>query len=199
VDVTDSGIDNGTTAARPLGLYSRQPDTFEPGHLQPPEARQTPQHPTKLRRGMAISNPHHRRVTMIGDRVSAQQTPRDFTTDRVMPVRENWLRFIVDPGTFTNPNYPTLQSRAYNGGRRTRERQQLVVRDRRPITTSTRRLTMRLVRDAQRTARAVATAGNKEMVSVFADGNCRFQRANSRVHRHGEKVICGGPRGKSSH
>jgi hypothetical protein len=75
---------------------------------------------------------------------------------------------IFDPDFFTSPNYANLQSKAYNNGARISSNSW--GSDSSDYTTDAQSYDA-LVRDAQPTGSTFATAGNQEMVIVFAAGN----------------------------
>src|SRR6185436_17211479 len=76
---------------------------------------------------------------------------------------------IFDPDSFTSPNYANLQSRAYNSGAR------ISNNSRGAATSGDYDLDAQeydaLVRDAQPAGSTFSTAGNQQMVIVFAAGN----------------------------
>ncbi len=76
---------------------------------------------------------------------------------------------IFDPGSFTNPNLPNLQSMAYQDGARISSNSWGAGVGGAYSTSS--QTFDALVRDAQPTGSTNATAGNQEMVVVFAAGN----------------------------
>ena len=92
---------------------------------------------------------------------------------------------IFDPGTFTNPDYENLQSRAYRDGMRISSNSWGAATG--GAYTSDAQRYDALVRDAQPAASAVPAAGNQEMVIVFAAGNCRLRRQHGRLARHREE------------
>ncbi|HMP84148.1 MAG TPA: S8 family serine peptidase, partial [Verrucomicrobiota bacterium] len=76
---------------------------------------------------------------------------------------------IFDPGSYTFPNFNNLQSRAYNNGARISANSWGA-----PVSGAYNADSQsydRLVRDAQPAGSAFATAGNQQMVIVFAAGN----------------------------
>ncbi|MBS1797308.1 MAG: S8 family serine peptidase [Acidobacteria bacterium] len=75
---------------------------------------------------------------------------------------------IFDPSTFTNPVYANLQSRAYNDGARVSTNSWGSSLN--TYTTDSQAYDS-LVRDAQQAGSPFPTAGNQEMVIVFAAGN----------------------------
>lgn len=76
---------------------------------------------------------------------------------------------IFDPDTFTNPNIPNLQSKAYNDGARISSNSWGSSAGGAYTTTS--QTYDALVRDAQPAGSTFPTAGNQEMVIVFSAGN----------------------------
>ena len=171
VDVSDSGIDDGTTSPNHFGLYvggiltnasrviyNRIEGTANTGSTK------------KGCDGHGTINAH-----IIG---GFNDRPDGFPhTDAagfhfglgVAPFIKMGSSIIFDPDLFTFPNFANLQSRAYRdaarisnnswgsdvGGLYDVDAQQYDA----------------LVRDAQPAGSAVATAGNQEMVIVFANGN----------------------------
>src|SRR5205814_6866394 len=75
---------------------------------------------------------------------------------------------IFDPNTFTSPSYPNLQSQAYNDGARISSNSWGSSSN---AYTADSQSYDALVRDAQPTGSTFPTAGNQEMVIVFAAGN----------------------------
>ncbi len=75
---------------------------------------------------------------------------------------------IFDPDTFTNPNYPNLQSKAYNDNARISSNSWGSSLN--TYTTDSQAYDS-LVRDAQPTGSTFPVAGNQEMVILFAAGN----------------------------
>ncbi len=76
---------------------------------------------------------------------------------------------IFDPSTFTSPNFPNLQSAAYNDGARI-SGNSWGASSAGAYTVNSQAYDA-LVRDAQPTGSTFAAAGNQEMVIVFAAGN----------------------------
>jgi Subtilase family/Calx-beta domain len=175
VDVTDSGIDNGTTSPNHFGLRAG-------GSLAGA---------SRVRYNRLVGTPHAGSTLQgcdghgtLNSHIVAGYVPdpaslpspgahRDGSSFRyglgVCPFVKVGSSVIFDPYSYTNPNLPNLQSRAYNddarvstnswgantGGAYTVEAQTFDA----------------LVRDAQPATAIIPAAGNQQMVVVFSAGN----------------------------
>ncbi len=170
VDVSDSGIDDGTTAPNHFGLY-------ESGNLAGTSRIIYNRLVGTAHSGSTIQgcdghgnlNTH---IVLGYDNTSgspfADASGYHYGLG-VCPFTKAGSSVIFDPSTFTSPNYPNLQSMAYHDGAR--------------ISTNSWGAAVSgayntdaqsydaLVRDAQPSGSTYPTAGNQEMVIVFSAGN----------------------------
>lgn len=170
VDVTDSGIDNGTTAPGHFGLYA-QADLGRPSRVVYNRVLGTPH----LGSTLAGCDGHGNLNAHILAGFS------DFTGGfphvdgggyqyglGVCPFVRVGSSVVFDPDVFTSPNYADLQSRAYQDGAR-------ISANSWGATNNTYTVDAQafdaLVRDAQPDGATFAAPGNQEMVIVFAAGN----------------------------
>jgi uncharacterized repeat protein (TIGR01451 family) len=173
VDVSDSGIDNATTTPNHFGLRVGGL-LANPGRVAYNRLEGTPHAGSTLQGcdGHGNLNSH-----IVAGYVDPSTLPvpgvhADGSAFRyglgVAPFVKVGSSVIFDPSTFTSPNYANLQARAYNDNSR--------------ISTnswgsSSNAYTVdsqaydALVRDAQPASSVFPTAGNQEMVIVFAAGN----------------------------
>ncbi len=171
VDVSDSGVDNATTAPNHFGLrvggnvsgasrvvYNRLVGTANAGStLQGCD-------------GHGNLNTH-----IIGGNVGTRSSAphADASGFRygmgVAPFVRVGASVIFDPNAFTNPNFPNLQSQAYNDNMRISSNSWGAANGGAYTTDS--QAYDALVRDAQPTGSTNATAGNQEMVILFSAGN----------------------------
>ncbi len=173
VDVTDSGIDNGTTSPNHFGLYL---NGIRPGTSRVLYNRLegTPNGGSTLKGcdGHGTLNTH-----IVAGYVpnGAPYNTFPFSDSSgyqyglgVCPFVKVGSSVIFDPG-YTYPNYFNLQSEAYNNGMR------ISTNSWGAATSGTYTVDDQaydaLVRDAQPAGSTYPTAGNQEMVIVFAAGN----------------------------
>ena len=170
VDVTDSGIDNGTTSPNHFGLYvgGTLPGTSRVVYNR---LEGTPHAGSTLQGcdGHGNINAH-----IVGGFSDRSGFPFEDASGYhyglgVAPFVKLGSSVIFDPSTYTFPNLPNLQSRAYRDGAR--------------VSTNSwgapgsgaynvdSQTFDALVRDAQPSSSAVPVAGNQQMVIVFAAGN----------------------------
>ncbi len=170
VDVTDSGLDNGTTNINHFGLY-RGGTTSGISRVRYTRLEGTANSGSTLQGcdGHGNLNAH-----IIGGYVSLTNFPHTDSAGYrfglgIAPFVKVGSSVIFDPGEFTSPDYEDLASRAYRDGARVSgnswgadnaggydvDAQQYDA----------------IVRDAQQTGAAVPVAGNQEMTFVFAAGN----------------------------
>jgi subtilisin-like proprotein convertase family protein len=170
VDVTDSGIDNATTTPNHFALFV---NGVRPGTSRVIYNRLegTPHTGSTLQGcdGHGNLNAH-----IIGGYSDLTGFPHQDTAGfrfglGVAPFVKLGSSVIFDPTTFTSPSYPNLQSKAYNDGAR--------ISSNGWGGSATGAYTVdaqaydALVRDAQPTGSTFPTAGNQQMVIVFAVGN----------------------------
>ncbi|MFL5356157.1 S8 family serine peptidase [Archangium sp.] len=169
VDVSDSGIDNGSVTPNHFGLYrggdvtgtsrvvySRLEGTANSGST------------TSGCDGHGNLNSH-----IVAGYSNVSGAP--FTDAAgfhfglgVAPFVKVGSSVVFDPGTFTSPNYANLQSRAYRDGMRISTNSWGSSAN--TYNTDAQQYDA-LVRDAQPSAASVPATGNQEMVIVFAAGN----------------------------
>ncbi|HLQ23889.1 MAG TPA: S8 family serine peptidase [Gemmatimonadales bacterium] len=170
VDVSDSGIDNGTTTPNHFGLYV-QGNTASASRVVYNRLEGTPNGGSTIQGcdGHGTLNSH----IVSGYNDLAGFPHADAAGFRyglgTCPFVRVGSSVIFDPNTFTFPDYEDLQSRAYRDGAR--------------ISTNSWGANVggaynsdaqrydALVRDAQPAGSAVANPGNQEMVIVFSAGN----------------------------
>ncbi|KFE72161.1 S8 family serine peptidase [Hyalangium minutum] len=170
VDVTDSGVDNANPAApNHFGLYTSGIVT-SPSRLMYARLEGTANTGSTIQGcdGHGNLNTH-----IIGGYSNLTGAPFEDSAGfnygvGVAPFVKFGSSVIFDPGTFTNPNYENLQSRAYRDGMRISSNSWGASTS--AYTTDAQRYDA-LVRDAQPATSAVPAAGNQEMVIVFAAGN----------------------------
>lgn len=170
VDVSDSGLDNGTTTPNHFGLFvnGTRPGTSRVAYTR---LVGTPHSGSTLKGcdGHGTLNSH-----IIGGYSASSGSP--FTDGAgyhyglgVAPFVRVGSSVIFDPSSFTSPNYPNLQSQAYNDNARISSNSWGNTSGN--TYNSDSQSYDALVRDAQPTGSTFATAGNQEMVIVFAAGN----------------------------
>lgn len=172
VDVTDSGVDNGTTSPTHFGLYAGG-DFAKPSRVIYNRLEGFPHGDSTIAGcdGHGTLNAH----IVAGYNDSADGFPH---TDAagfhfglgVCPFVNIGSSVIFDPDRFTHPNYADLQARAYRDGAR------ISANSWGADTAGSYDVDTQaydaLVRDAQPPEAAVSRHGNQEMVIVFAAGNC---------------------------
>jgi hypothetical protein len=170
VDVSDSGIDNGTTSPNHFGLYlsGTRPGTSRIVYnrlVGTPHAGSTLQGCD----GHGNLNTH---IVLGYDNSSgfpfADSSGYHYGLG-VCPFTNAGSSVIFDPSTFTSPNYPNLQSMAYNNGARI-STNSWGANTAGAYNTDSQAYDA-LVRDAQPAGSTFPVAGNQEMVIVFAAGN----------------------------
>jgi PKD repeat protein len=171
VDITDSGLDNGTTSPGHFGLYTLG-DSSQPSRVIYNRLLGSP-HPSSTLQGCdghGTLNTH-----IIG---GYNDQPDGFPhTDSagyhyglgVCPFVKFGSSVIFDPDTFTFPNFTSLQSQAYRDGARVSGNSWGA--DTAGAYTVDAQSYDALVRDAQPSGSTFPAAGNQEMVIVFAAGN----------------------------
>jgi PKD repeat protein len=171
VDVSDSGIDNGSTAPGHFGLYQ----VGNPGQgsrviYNRLEGTPNPGSTLQGCDGHGTLNTHI--IAGYNDR------PNGFPhTDSlgfhyglgVCPFANVGSSVIFDPDSYTYPNFTDLQSRAYNNGARISNNSWGA--DNAGAYDIDAQEYDALVRDAQPAGAPVSATGNQEMVIVFAAGN----------------------------
>lgn len=177
VDVTDSGIDNGTLSPDHFGLYAGG-NPASASRVIYNRLEGTPHAGSTVAGcdGHGNLNAH----ILAGFNNSSAGFPHTDSAGYryglgVCPFVKIGSSVVFDPDQFTNPNYADLQSRAYASGAR-------ISANSWGATNNTYTMDAQafdaLVRDAQPDGSAYAAPGNQEMVIVFAAGN-RGSTANS--------------------
>ena len=172
VDVTDSPIDNGTISPNHFALYkdgtilNSSPSRVVYNRL---EGTANTGSTTQAADGHGNLNAH-----IIGGDVTLGTSPHVDAFGfhyglGIAPFVKIGGSIIFDTSSFTNPNYPNLASRAYRDGVRISSNSWGA--DTAGAYDVDAQSYDALVRDAQPTGSAVATAGNQQMTFVFAAGN----------------------------
>lgn len=171
VDVTDSPIDNGTTNVNHFALYKDGTITNSPSRVVYTRLEGTPStgSVTSAQDGHGNINAH-----IIAGQVNLTGSPHvDSSGYRygmgVAPFVKVGGSIIFDVNNFTSPNYDNLAARAYRDGARVSGNSWGA--DTAGAYDADAQNYDRLVRDAQPSGSAVATAGNQQMTFVFAAGN----------------------------
>lgn len=170
VDVSDSGIDNGTIQPGHFGLY-RAGDPAQASRVAYNRVEGTPHigSTTTGCDGHGNLNAH----ILAGYNNSfggfPHADPQGFRYGLgVCPFVKVGASVVFDPDMFTSPNYADLQSKAYQDGAR-------ISANSWGMTNNTYTVDAQafdaLVRDAQPDGSTCALPGNQEMVIVFAAGN----------------------------
>ncbi len=172
VNVSDSGIDNGTQVPNHFGLYKAgNPTGTSRVVYNRLEGTANAGSTIQAQDGHGNINSH-----IIGgfvpDSLIGVAPHSDAQNYRyglgVAPFVKIGSSVIFDPGTFTSPNYPNLESRAYRDGARISSNSWGANSN--TYTTDSQTYDG-LVRDAQPATAAVPAAGNQEYVILFAAGN----------------------------
>jgi len=169
VDVSDSGVDNGTQLPNHFGLYVSG-DVTGTGRVVYNRLEGTANVGSTLQGcdGHGTLNAH-----IIGGYSTQTGAPYEDAQGfnygiGVAPFVKVGSSVIFDPDTFTSPSYENLQSRAYRDSMR-------ISSNSWGFTTNTYNSDAQrydaLVRDAQPAGSAVPSSGNQEMVIVFSAGN----------------------------
>jgi hypothetical protein len=170
VDVTDSGVDNGTTEPNHFALHTGG-DPLAVSRVVYSRLEGSPNSGSTLKGcdGHGTLNAH-----IVGGYDFQTVFPFvDFAGYHyglgICPYVKIGASVIFDPNSFTTPNYQDLQARAYQSGARISNNSWGAMGfGEYDIDTQ---IYDALVRDAQPAGSAVATPGNQEMVIVFAAGN----------------------------
>jgi hypothetical protein len=170
VDVTDSGVDDGTTAPNHFGLYTLG-NLASTSRVIYNRLEGFPNPGSTLR---GVDGHGNLNAHVIGGFNNRTGFPHaDGSGFRyglgVAPFVKVGSSVIFDPNSFTFPNYNNLQARAYNNGARISSNS-WGANVGGAYTTDSQAYDA-LVRDAQPAGSVFPTAGNQEMVIVFAAGN----------------------------
>ena len=171
VDVTDSPIDNGSTNVNHFALYKDGTITNSSSRVVYTRLEGTANtgSVTSAQDGHGNLNAH-----IIAGQVNLTNSPHlDANGYKygvgVVPFVKVGGSIIFDVSNFTSPNYDNLAARAYRDGARVSGNSWGA--DTAGAYDADAQNYDRLVRDAQPSGSAVATAGNQQMTFVFAAGN----------------------------
>jgi hypothetical protein len=171
VDVSDSGIDNGTTTPGHFGLYLGG-NSANPSRVMYNRLEGTPNTGSTIQGcdGHGTLNTH----IIGGFNDQAVGFPHTDSTGfhyglGVCPFVQVGSSVVFDPNTFTSPNYANLESEAYNDDARINSNS-WGANTAGSYTTDCQSYDA-LVRDAQPAGSTYPNPGNQEMVIVFAAGN----------------------------
>ncbi|HKE57726.1 MAG TPA: S8 family serine peptidase [Pyrinomonadaceae bacterium] len=179
VNISDSGVDNATTTPNHFGLY-RLGDASVPANSRIVYNRLvgTPNSGSTLQGcdGHGNLNTHiicgyvpTGTVGGVNFGVAPHADAAGFRYGLgVMPFTKVGSSVIFDPGSFTNPNFTTLESTAYNDGMRISSNSWGASDNSYSVDSQEYDS---LVRDAQPASAPFPAAGNQEYVIVFAAGN----------------------------
>ena len=192
VDVSDSPVDNGTTSPNHFGLYlgGTRPGTSRVIYNR---LEGTANSGSKL---TAVDGHGNINTHIIGgyDDFSTVNVFEDSNGYHyglgIAPYVKVGSSVIFDPSSFTNPSYPNLQSQAYNSGARVSSNSW--GSDTAGAYDADCQAYDALVRDAQPTGSTNATAGNQEMVIVFAAGNAGSAASTVGSPGGAKNVLCVG-------
>jgi hypothetical protein len=170
VDVTDSGIDNGTLQPGHFGLY-RAGDPGQSSRVAYNRVEGAP-HVGSTTSGCDGHGTLNAHIVAGFNNFSGgfpHADPQGFRYGLgICPFVKVGASVVFDPDSFTNPDYAGLQSRAYHDGAR-------ISANSWGMTNNTYTVDSQafdaLVRDAQPDGSAFPASGNQEMVILFAAGN----------------------------
>jgi len=169
VDITDSGMDDGTVSPNHFGLFVAG-DVTGQSRVTYTRLEGSPNSGSTLQGcdGHGTINGH-----IVAGYNDLTGFPHADTAGYryglgVAPFVKIGSSVVFDPDTFTDPDYEDLQARAYRDGMRISNNSWGSSSD--AYDSDAQRYDA-LVRDAQPSGSAVSTAGNQEMVIVFAAGN----------------------------
>ena len=171
VDVTDSGIDNGSAAPGHFGLY-KSGDVNQPSRVVYNRLEGTANTGSTLQGCDGHGNLNSHIIAGFNDR--ANGFPHTDASGfhfglGVCPFVKVGSSVIFDTDNFTSPNYANLQSRAYRDGARVSNNSWGA--DTAGAYDVDAQTYDALVRDAQPSGSSVPNSGNQQMVIVFAAGN----------------------------
>ncbi|WP_233261948.1 S8 family serine peptidase [Vitiosangium sp. GDMCC 1.1324] len=169
VDVSDSGIDNGTSLPNHFGLYLNG-DVTGTSRVVYNRLEGTANSGSTLQGCDGHGNLNSHIVAGFSNQSGAPfADAAGFHYGLgVAPFVKVGSSVVFDPGTFTSPNYENLQSRAFRDGMRISTNSW--GSNANTYNSDAQRYDA-LVRDAQPASAAVPAAGNQEMIIVFAAGN----------------------------
>jgi hypothetical protein len=192
VDVTDSGIDDGTTSPNHFGLYSGG-DTNAASRVAYARLEGTPNSPSTLKGcdGHGTLNAH-----IAGGYDNGAGFPfadgEGFNYGLgVCPFVQLGSSVVFDPDYWTNPNFTQLVSQAYESGARIDNNSWGADGDDGVYDSEAQEYDA-LVRDAQPVGSPYPTPGNQEMVIVFASGDSGSSNETVLEPSTAKNVICVG-------
>ncbi len=171
VDVSDSGLDNGTTVPGHFGLYQAG-DPGQGDRVTYARLEGTANSGSTLQACDGHGNLNAHIIAGFNDRATG--FPHTDSSGfhyglGVCPFVKVGSSVIFDPDTFTDPTYANLQSRAYRDGARVSNNSWGA--DTAGDYDADAQSYDSLVRDAQPSGSSVPNTGNQQMVIVFAAGN----------------------------
>ena len=171
VDVSDSGIDNGTTSPGHFGLHQAG-DPGQASRVAYARLEGTPNSGSTLQGCDGHGNLNSHIIAGFNDRASG--FPHTDASGfhyglGVCPFVKVGSSVVFDTDYFTSPSYPNLQSRAYRDGARVSNNSWGA--DTAGAYDADAQSYDALVRDAQPSGSSVPNTGNQQMVIVFAAGN----------------------------
>lgn len=170
VDVSDSGIDNGSTNVGHFGLYKTGTPAFGT-RVAYSRLEGSPNSGSTLQGCDGHGNLNSHIIAGFNDMNSAPHLDSSgyHYGLGICPFVKVGSSVVFDTSNFTSPSYPNLASRAYRDGARVSNNSWGA--DTAGDYDVDAQAYDALVRDAQPSGSAVATAGNQEMVFCFAAGN----------------------------
>jgi hypothetical protein len=171
VDITDSGIDDGTTAPNHFGLYSGG-QTNAPSRVAYARLVGTPNGGSSLKGcdGHGTLNAHIAGGYDNGTNFPFADAEGFNYGLGVCPFVQLGSSVVFDPDYWTSPDFTQLESEAYESGARINN-DSWGYSDTTGVYGVASQEFDALVRDAQPNTSAYPIAGNQEMVIVFADGD----------------------------
>jgi len=170
VDVSDSGIDNGTTNVGHFGLYKSGTPAFG-SRVAYSRLEGTANSPSTLQGCDGHGNLNSHIIAGFNDMNTAPHLDSSgyHYGLGICPFVKVGSSVVFDTSSFTSPSYPNLASRAYRDGARVSNNSWGA--DTAGDYDSDAQAYDALVRDAQPSGSAVPLAGNQQMVFCFAAGN----------------------------
>lgn len=170
VDVSDSGIDNGTTNVGHFGLYKTGTPAFGT-RVAYSRLEGTPNSGSTLQGCDGHGNLNSHIIAGFNDLTTAPHLDSSgyHYGLGICPFVKVGSSVVFDTSSFTSPSYPNLAARAYRDGARISNNSWGA--DTAGDYDVDAQAYDALVRDAQPSGAAVATAGNQQMVFCFAAGN----------------------------
>jgi hypothetical protein len=171
VDVTDSGIDDGTTSPNHFGLYTGG-NTNAPSRVAYARLAGTPNGGSSLKGcdGHGTINAHIAGGYDNGTNFPFADSEGYNYGLGVCPFVQLGSSVVFDPDNWTDPNFSDLESQAYESGARINN-DSWGYNDSTGVYGIASQEFDALVRDAQPSSSVYPTTGNQEMVIVFADGD----------------------------